>query len=195
MKFAFKLLATAAVTIAAGTAVPANAATYLLNYTIGSGNVTGSITTDGVLGSLSASDISAFDLLLNDGVGTFDITNSNAAVGISGNTLTATSTGLSFNFSGSGYALFQAPNLGSSMTFFCLEAGSACTGTNSGSTVDVHSVFPGQHISQEGTVQFASVKSAVPEPATWAMMLMGFGAIGFAMRRRQKLTTRVSYAI
>jgi len=25
--------------------------------------------------------------------------------------------------------------------------------------------------------------SAVPEPATWAMMLIGFGAVGFAMRR------------
>jgi hypothetical protein len=27
---------------------------------------------------------------------------------------------------------------------------------------------------------------AVPEPATWAMMLLGFGAIGGAMRRRQR---------
>ena len=27
--------------------------------------------------------------------------------------------------------------------------------------------------------------TAVPEPATWAMMLMGFGAAGFAMRRRR----------
>lgn len=26
---------------------------------------------------------------------------------------------------------------------------------------------------------------AVPEPATWAMMLLGFGGIGFAMRRRR----------
>ena len=26
----------------------------------------------------------------------------------------------------------------------------------------------------------------VPEPGTWAMMLVGFGAIGFAMRRRQQ---------
>lgn len=26
---------------------------------------------------------------------------------------------------------------------------------------------------------------AVPEPATWAMMLLGFGAVGFAMRRRR----------
>ena len=27
--------------------------------------------------------------------------------------------------------------------------------------------------------------TAVPEPATWAMMLMGFGAAGYAMRRRR----------
>lgn len=27
--------------------------------------------------------------------------------------------------------------------------------------------------------------NGVPEPATWAMMLLGFGAIGFAMRRRK----------
>jgi len=28
-----------------------------------------------------------------------------------------------------------------------------------------------------------TVTDAVPEPATWAMMLLGFGAVGFAMRR------------
>ena len=33
------------------------------------------------------------------------------------------------------------------------------------------------------TVTFQS-GGAVPEPATWAMMLLGFGAIGFTMRRR-----------
>ena len=27
---------------------------------------------------------------------------------------------------------------------------------------------------------------AVPEPSTWAMMLLGFGAIGYSMRRRRK---------
>ena len=29
--------------------------------------------------------------------------------------------------------------------------------------------------------------AAVPEPATWAMMLLGFGAVGFSMRRRNKV--------
>ena len=36
--------------------------------------------------------------------------------------------------------------------------------------------------------------AAVPEPATWAMMLVGFGGIGFAMRRSSKARTTASYA-
>lgn len=35
--------------------------------------------------------------------------------------------------------------------------------------------------------------AAVPEPGTWAFMLLGFGAIGFAMRRRKE-QVRVKYA-
>ena len=30
-----------------------------------------------------------------------------------------------------------------------------------------------------------TIRQAVPDPATWAMMLLGFGAVGFAMRRRR----------
>ena len=48
----------------------------------------------------------------------------------------------------------------------------------------------------EGSITM--VEQAVPEPATWAMMLFGFGAIGFAMRRRNQQKSvqrvRVSYA-
>lgn len=46
-----------------------------------------------------------------------------------------------------------------------------------------------------GTLTISEVGGAVPEPTTWAMMLLGFGFIGGAMRsakRRQKVT--VSYA-
>ena len=48
--------------------------------------------------------------------------------------------------------------------------------TTNGDTLDVTSILP----------------AAVPEPATWAMMLGGMGMIGFAVRRRQ--TVRVTYA-
>ena len=34
--------------------------------------------------------------------------------------------------------------------------------------------------------------SAVPEPTTWAMMLLGFGGIGFAMRRRKSGTPQLA---
>jgi PEP-CTERM motif len=37
-------------------------------------------------------------------------------------------------------------------------------------------------------VQWSS-STAVPEPATWAMMLLGFGAIGFSLRRRNSART------
>ena len=45
--------------------------------------------------------------------------------------------------------------------------------------------------SSVGVVLFSG---PVPEPATWAMMLMGFGLIGFGLRNRRKPTVRVTYA-
>lgn len=35
---------------------------------------------------------------------------------------------------------------------------------------------------------------AVPEPATWAMFLLGFAAMGYSLRRRQKTIVNVSFA-
>lgn len=43
-----------------------------------------------------------------------------------------------------------------------------------------------------GTITIRDMNSAVPEPATWAMMLLGFGAIGFSLRRRRGLTNALS---
>jgi len=34
------------------------------------------------------------------------------------------------------------------------------------------------------TVNLLSPTGAVPEPSTWAMMLLGFGAVGFSLRRK-----------
>ena len=44
------------------------------------------------------------------------------------------------------------------------------------------------------TISPVVVSGAVPEPATWVMMFLGFGGIGFAMRRRSTGRTVVSYA-
>jgi hypothetical protein len=40
----------------------------------------------------------------------------------------------------------------------------------------------------------SAVQAGVPEPATWAVMLLGFGAVGFALRRRSNVRATVSYA-
>ena len=34
--------------------------------------------------------------------------------------------------------------------------------------------------------------AAVPEPATWSMLLIGFGAVGAAMRRRRRMTPAIA---
>jgi hypothetical protein len=39
-----------------------------------------------------------------------------------------------------------------------------------------------------GTLTFA----AVPEPATWALLILGFGLVGGALRRKER-QTRVRY--
>jgi len=44
-------------------------------------------------------------------------------------------------------------------------------------------------ISGPGT---ATIGAAVPEPATWAMMILGMGAVGFAMRRRKQIGAPVA---
>lgn len=45
------------------------------------------------------------------------------------------------------------------------------------------------------TASVINAAGAVPEPASWALMLVGFGGIGLAMRRRKsKVTTTVAYA-
>jgi hypothetical protein len=44
------------------------------------------------------------------------------------------------------------------------------------------------------TIGDMAAMGAVPEPATWAFMIFGFGAIGGALRRGRKANVKVSYA-
>ena len=49
--------------------------------------------------------------------------------------------------------------------------------------------FRYDQVTHLATAQFTPFgdAAAVPEPSTWAMMLVGFGALGCAMRRRRRL--------
>lgn len=43
-------------------------------------------------------------------------------------------------------------------------------------------------------VRFSGTVTAVPEPGTWLLMILGLGAVGFAMRRRQAASVRLQFA-
>ncbi|GAA4000751.1 hypothetical protein GCM10022211_09130 [Sphingomonas humi] len=51
-------------------------------------------------------------------------------------------------------------------------------------TLNIQGTPGSQNGSFGGSVAFSQT-AAVPEPGTWALMLIGFGAVGFSMRRRR----------
>jgi hypothetical protein len=101
---------------------------YTVDQAIGAGSVTGTITTDGATGILSASDILAWSLTL-EGVGaSYDLasTDANANKYVIGNDLTATPTAIYFNFSGTTgdqFLLQDGPEVGN--TYWCNSAGTS----------------------------------------------------------------------
>lgn len=60
-----------------------------------------------------------------------------------------------------------------------------------GLTPGVYSYSWGTGDNADTAIVRIGTNSAVPEPTTWAMMLVGFGAIGFTMRRKQHQKLRV----
>lgn len=63
------------------------------------------------------------------------------------------------------------------------------TGFVTGSNTLIFSMFNGSAVVNPSglNVDAAFTASAVPEPGTWMLMLLGFGAIGFAMRYRPRM--------
>ena len=83
------------------------------------------------------------------------------------------------------------------MTVFGMHAGGAGDGDqgtfffrfDAGAGVDVITVTDRQNSNATGlsnAALFQTGPGAVPEPSTWAMMLLGFGAMGVTMRRRRR---------
>lgn len=60
---------------------------------------------------------------------------------------------------------------------------------------DVNSITGLEFASSQNAFEVDSLNvSGVPEPATWAMMIGGFGLVGMAMRRRSRARVSVAFA-
>ena len=86
--------------------------------------------------------------------------------------------------SGFGFLTFDTVNTFNDGIYSVLDISNGAATNGTLSTAGAISLFGGN-----------LVAAAAPEPATWGMMILGFGVVGTAMRRRQKLATRVSYAV
>ena len=176
---------------------PSGATTYTVQRTVDVGTVTGTIETDGTLGTLFAANILDWDLVVDDGVGSFRLVgplsggNSQVAVGFAPG-LSATATELLFDFSGAGFnfLVFQAPTLGAgtgTTGYWCLDSDLAPCLEGGPPGREAVDTALGAVISAErtGVVAIATNAAAVP-----SMGILGFMALagsllatgGFARR-------------
>lgn len=185
------LLSFAVISMLLGAGVcDAAAITYNVDQTIGAGSVTGDIQTDGTTGVLDSANIIAWNLELKGVGASINLTNSNSVVDDSGSDVTATTTDLFFNYSGTddGFLVFQV-DLFSGNEYYCNAVTSQGFDCAPGASVvpQSHSDPSAQYEARTGNQIIGTVASAVPEPSSWAIMLVfGLGGLGAAMRLRRK---------
>jgi hypothetical protein len=196
-RLVFGLLTAAAL----GSALPATALTYSTGpqsfvFDDGHGprtlNYSFVTTTDDTIGLLSLANIVSFSWSASLDAASFTVTDSNAFLKIIWSGLIATPTELYFDPSYNPSRVMFTHN-GTSESIQLLGAGASQFGRpqfivqfangDGGGTFDFKSV-------SLGTV---AAPPAVPEPATWGMMIAGFGVAGAALRRR-KVASVVRFA-
>ena len=191
MKLFFK---TAIAALALAMPISANALTYVGNRTVGLGSANLSITTDGTLGTLSLGNIVGWTIGLDGGAFTLfgpdGAVNSRLRSG-GGAALFATATDISFDFgfnvNARSFVIFDTPDSEPLKKFYCVQTGQGCLGDGvSGEAVSsTGTAF--QFAPRSGVVVLASIAApvgGVPEPASWTLMIAGFGLVGGAMRRK-----------
>lgn len=168
--------------------------TYDVDQTIGLGSVVGSIQTNGTLGVLGHSDIVGFNLIISGPGASVNLTQANSVFVSEGINLSATASNLLFNYSGpSGFALFQQGSFGTGQKYYC-NASVAGTCFQGASAIPESFSSPSAQVEPRAGLQTIGMVAAVPEPATWAMMIGGFGLVGGAVRRQRRIAARVTYA-
>jgi hypothetical protein len=160
-----------ALALAALSLVPSQAAAAVDLFTI-SGN--GTSASFNLNSSPIPSGTSSTDFLMSDVAGTY-------------NGSPTTFAELFFFVSGEGGGLQLNTQF---LTLYDLGGDQLFTGTTSNPTF-----IPGNYLmstfGSEDHLYSLSISSSsgVPEPATWTMMMLGFGAIGLALRQRRRIAT------
>ena len=186
-----RLCSIAAVSIVASAfTAQASPIVYDINDIVGAGTVTGTITTDGTLGTLQTSDITGWNLVLDNGFGTIlDLTGPSVVapiegVEVAGSDLTASAGALSFNFSATdgGFFLIQQNGLANGGTYYCEGAiGQANCIAGGESDFPSGAFAPNQQFApRSGTVTLGSASSApsgVPEPSTVPLLIVALGSM------------------
>jgi hypothetical protein len=145
-----------------------------------------SVTTDGTIGALATANITAFDIKLTDALGMTELTNTNAQESILGANFTATVSALSYDFDAVGinFVIFEGDAgsvLGDPGGYYCIQTFD-CVQGGPGEGFNSMSLNLADALSARSGEVVIATASAVPEPATWAMMLIGFGGLGAAVR-------------
>jgi PEP-CTERM motif len=198
---------------------------YGVNLAVGAfGTVTGTVTTDGTIGSLVGTNFTAYNLVIagRDSLGNTvseSLTNLNSAIysgsnftsGIVG-TMTgmiATPTQITFDFGNPNSSFFLIQKVfGSGTSFFCAATTNATLNANL--CEPGYGLVPFNPAGGFGTPFFAGqgnstpggpvqqgvtlFATTVPEPATWLSMIAGFGMVGFGMRRKSQVLTTARIA-
>jgi PEP-CTERM motif len=193
-----------AATCLAATPALAVTITYTGTRTLETATINLSITTDGTLGTLTQANITDWTVTTivppnpraaQLGTETFVLRPSNSRFDLVGNNMSASSTKLNYDFGTELPTFFQFvedPDAEPGINHFW-GADTAGGGTNRPGNhefVFSRTFFPSiNEESRNGfgvvTLATAPAVGAVPEPASWAMLIAGFGIAGAAMRRRR----------